>query len=146
MPPTCIISSLAQHVYILWCMCTGLIFGNYYPSKYIALWRGLWKIKYKPKGLFLECYRDKKFAKIQACSIVFMLRFNFILGINFSSCFFALSLFFFFSLLLFVFLVLNYLTLSYQKRNKKIKLNHNIYTSTKNNKQYVKYITYSSLR
>lgn len=146
MYPTCIISSSAQYVYILWCMCTRLIFGNY-PSKYTALWRGLWKINYKPKGLFLECYHDNNFAKIQARFIVFTLWFNFILGFNFFQLFFLLFfLFCFLSLLLFVFIVLNYLTLSYPKRNKIIKLNHNIYTPTKNNKQYVKYITYSSLR
>lgn len=136
MYPTCIISSSAQYVYILWCMCTRLIFGNY-PSKYTALWRGLWKINYDPKGLFLECYHDNNFAKIQARFIVFTLWFNFILGFNFFQLFFLLFfLFCFLSLLLFVFIVLNYLTLSYPKRNKIIKLNDNIYTPTKNNKQY----------
>ena len=84
-----------------------------------------------------------KLSKIQASFIMFMLWLNFILGFNFFLfvvfCFFFFFFFFFFWFLSLCFYFLFQITIHcqtvpYQKQSyKKIKLNQNIYTPTKNN-------------
>ena len=87
-------------------MSTGLIFGNY-PPNIQPLEEGCEKASINLGGLSWECYGITffsffnsyvNFSKIQACFIVFMLCFNFILGLTFFPLCYFLFLFFCFKL------------------------------------------------